>query len=168
MWERTQQFWAERDAWAAARVASQQGRPGIRADVSLARQLARWQTRAPSYMRTANPGLARQVVIPDPGIEQAVAELIGSVAPALAAAFDAHLAPVMSAAWAQWPVRSGLSKSLLNLGFSEGDDVFIAKLQSLAPYTVYIKNSPQIRLIHRPGVEAGRAAVQDALARVSA
>jgi hypothetical protein len=168
MWERTQQFWAERDAWAAARVASQQGRPGIRADVSLARQLARWQTRAPSYMRTANPGLARQVVIPDPGIEQAVAELIGSVAPALAAAFDAHLAPVMSAAWAQWPVRSGLSKSLLNLGFSEGDDVFIAKLQSLAPYTVYIKNSPQIRLIRRPGVEAGRAAVQDALARVSA
>ena len=168
MWERTQQFWAERDAWAAARVASQQGRPGIRADVSLARQLARWQTRAPSYMRTANPGLARQVVIPDPGIEQAVAELIGSVAPALAAAFDAHLAPVMSAAWAQWPVRSGLSKSLLNLGFSEGDDVFIAKLQSLAPYTVYIKNSPQIRLIRRPGVEAGRAAGQDALARVSA
>ena len=168
MWERTQQFWAERDAWAGARVASQQGRPGIRADVSLARQLARWQTRAPSYMRTANPGLARQVVIPDPGIEQAVAELIGSVAPALAAAFDAHLAPVMSAAWAQWPVRSGLSKSLLNLGFSEGDDVFIAKLQSLAPYTVYIKNSPQIRLIRRPGVEAGRAAVQDALARVSA
>ena len=168
MWERTQQFWSERDAWASARVASQQGRPGVRADVSLARQLARWQTRAPSYMRTANPGLARQVVIPDPGIEQAVEELIGSVAPALAAAFDAHLAPVMQAAWAAWPVRSGLSKSLLNLGFAQGDDVFIAKLQSLAPYTVYIKNSPQIRLIRRPGVEAGRAAVQDALARVSA
>lgn len=168
MWERTQHFWAERDAWAAARVASQQGRSGVRVDASLARQLARWQLRAPSYMRTANPGIARQVVIPDPGIGQAVAELIGSVAPALVAAFDANLAPVMSAAWAQWPVRSGLSKSLLNLGFAQGDDVFIAKLQSLAPYTVYIKNSPQIRLIRRPGVEAGRAAVQDALARVSA
>ena len=167
MWERTQQFWSERDAWASARIASQQGKR-LRGDVDLARQLARWQTRAASYMRLANPGIARQVVIPDPGIERAVAELIGSVAPALAAAFDAHLAPVMAAAWAAWPVRSGVSKSLLNLGFAQGDDVFIAKLQSLAPYTVYIKGSPQIRLIRRPGVEAGRAAVQDALARVAA
>jgi hypothetical protein len=167
MWEQTASFWQERDAWAASRIATQQGKR-LRADVDLARQLARWSIKAGRYMQHANAGLARAVITPDPKAEGAVAELIERIAPALAGAFDEHLAPAMRRAFDQWPVRSGLSKSLLNLGFQAGDEVLIAKMQSLAPYTVYIKGSPQIRLIRRPGIEAGRAAVQSALARVAA
>ena len=167
MWAQTAAFWGERDAWAAARLTSQQGKR-LRGDVDLARQLARWQVRAAQYLRTSPSVAPRAVVRPDPGIERGVADLISSVAPALADAFDGELAPVMRRAFDQWPVRSGLSKTLLNLGFAQGDAVFAAKLQSLAPYTIYIKGAPQIRLIRRPGIEAGRAAVSQAMARVAA
>lgn len=166
MWEQTAAFWAERDAWASTRLTDQQGKR-LRADTDLARQLARWQLRAGQYLRGSPAVAPRAVVRPDPAMERGVAELISSVAPALASAFDGELAPVMRRAFDAWPVRSGLSKTLLNLGFAQGDDVFAAKLQSLAPYTIYIKGAPQIRLIRRPGIEAGRAAVAQAMARIA-
>jgi hypothetical protein len=165
MWARTQAFWQERDAWAASRITSQQGKR-VRADTDLARQMARWELRAGQYMRSAH-GAPKQVVRPDPALERTVAALLDATAPALAAAFDAELAPVMAAAWSAWPVRSGVSKSLLNLGFDQDGPLFVARLESLAPYTRFIRGGPAFRFIRKPGIDAGRRAVGVAMAKVA-
>lgn len=70
--------------------------------------------------------------------------LAESVAPATTAAFDRHLLPVAEAAFDNWPVRSGLSKTLIEFNWTTSGDglEFGATLTNSAPYSWFI-TSPQ-------------------------
>lgn len=164
MWEQSTDFWTARDSWrdiVVARQAAAPRRKGGRFPIPrLTEQHRMWMLKGERYLKDY-PGLFKaagvQVAV-DPALREAILRKIDSLAPAMAEAFDSALAPMMFKAWREWPVRSGLSKSLLNLEYYQvGDASFAARVGCAAPYTVFIKNSPAIRLIQLPASTAAAA-----------
>ena len=156
MWEKTASFWATRDEWAASRIEAQAKGKRIRANMDLARKLANWKVKAPQYMRAAKPGNPRALVQPPSDLNPDIADLLEKIATTHAASMDDEFSAVMGAAFENWPVYSGLSKSLLNLQYEADADGLIAVLSSNAPYTSYIAGKPAKRWIRDPGIEAGK------------
>jgi hypothetical protein len=165
---KSRSFWAASESWTAQRrksidtaVAAGQGR----AD-QIVRKEARWQASYRRYLR-AYDGLADRFdgIRPDPRLNDIVIGLMESIAPRLQAAYDAHLAALAFAAWRDWPVDSGLSKSLLSLEYevSEGGDTFTGRIRSRAGYTVFIAGQPHRVLIDRPAAAVADAIATDAL-----
>jgi hypothetical protein len=168
MWERTVAFWQDRDAWGSNRIVAQAKAKKMHADMSLQRKAIQWSLKAPSYMRNAPSAAPKQVVLPPSDIGEAAAMMLERLAPALAEAFDREMAAVMANAWRQWPVYSGLSKSLLDLSYDmDGAGQFVAVLRSTAPYTIFIKSEPHRKLLELPGIEAAKRVAQVALSAVA-
>jgi hypothetical protein len=69
-----------------------------------------------------------------------IRELAERVAPTTVEAFDRYLLPVAEHAFDEWPVRSGLSKSLFELNWTqeEGGMGFGGSITDAAPYAWFI------------------------------
>ena len=66
-------------------------------------------------------------------------DLLGQVAPAVAASFQRNLVPIATSALERWPVDTGLSRSLLSLVIKpEGDTRFVGVIGNSVPYLYYI------------------------------
>lgn len=66
-------------------------------------------------------------------------DFIVQIAPALAVAYDRHLRPIAINAFNRWPVKSGLSKSLLTVEYRQDNHGFWATVKNEAPYAGFIK-----------------------------
>lgn len=108
----------------------------------------------------------RLLIQVDPALTQKVIELMESVAPAMADAFNRHLVPVADNAFNQWPVLSGFSKSLLGLEFIVSPDglSFTGAITNRAPYSLFIRSPLQVvrGLVWDPGAIAADRIAEDA------
>ena len=167
MWEQTEQFWAERDAWAVA-VEARQSAAGGAKSLTLTHKKARWKLQTKSYMRYAPTGAYKNWMSIDADFSRTLMSILTGLADGLADAADQQFAAVMMAAFQKWPVSSGLSKSMLDISYTDdGNGHLVAMLSSTAQYTIYIKNKPHVAYIKRPGIEAGKLVAQAGISSVS-
>jgi len=159
-WERTNDFWSTRDSW-ATEVRSLQAK-AARTTKTTGFKVPTLQSKAnywKAYGKRMEKVYGRSGVVSfdvDPRLTRELQGLIDSVAPALAGAFDRELSRVMLEAFYEWPVLSGLSKASLDIGYEQlSPDEFAATLGNRAPYTVFIKGSPHLKLIRTPALLAG-------------
>jgi hypothetical protein len=129
------------------------------------RKRAQWEQRGERYLR-AYPTMPRgSLVQVDPRLQAQVLGMIAEVFPAVADTFTKHLVPIAERAFNEWPVKTGLSKSLLALEFGvDNPTTFRASIVARAPYTYFINRGRTVReLVFDPG-EAAADAMADELA----
>jgi hypothetical protein len=166
-------FWSASSGWTAERRSSVRKISGraIQGEADeIVRKEARWQVSAKRYLRAYGTlGAHFDGIRVDPRLQDIVIELMEGVAPRLQAAFDEHLAGLAFAAWREWPVASGLSKSMISLEYevTEGGDTFSGRLRSRAPYTVFIAGQPHRVLIDRPSAAVADRIATDALTEIA-
>ena len=135
----SERFWSASEAWTNARRASQTA-AGAKSG-SMERVEARWRISAKSYLR-GTPSLAdRAWVYPGPEAARDAARLIEGVAPQVQEVMDEVLASALFEAWRNWPVASGLSKSLLTVVWTANGTELRGTLVSGAPYTTFIESA---------------------------
>lgn len=168
MWEASSAFWSARDAWRAAveqRQATQPRRyaltPAGRMRVpTLAEQRYKWEKNAAVYLanRPKILALANGAAKLQDDTPRLVADLVGRIAPRLAAAYDLELSRVAFNAFKEWPVLSGLSKSSITLSyFKRGEFEFVGAIGNSAPYASFIKGNPAATLLRQPTKRAAAA-----------
>lgn len=163
-WPISTRFWAAQSSAAAAARTAIARKGGARFGSSFARKEELWSSKGSHYLR-GHKGLAGRFagIRVDPALQAIIADELARVAPALQGAFDEHLGKLAFKAWREWPVATGLSKSLLALEYSSsGTGRFTGSLSSRAPYTVFIKGQPH-RLIDRVGLDVASRIADDAL-----
>jgi len=138
---------------------------------SMARQRANWTIRGDRYLRRYGGMKPDALVQVDPDLQMHVLGLIEQIAPVLGRAYDVHLGKLAQDAFRLWPVRSGLSKSLLSLEYttSHGGIRFIGRVRNRAPYAYFIRYSGSGRygevardLVFDPGETAAIRILRDA------
>lgn len=117
---------------------------------------ARWNDDGRELLREIR-STGEQVVSVSPGIRAVTLDLMAKAAPAFAGAVNKHVGPLARHAFEQWPVRTGLSRSLLALEVSvlaHGKEL-AANLVNRAPYAWYIHRGQTVmNLVFHPGREA--------------
>jgi hypothetical protein len=123
---------------------------------SQVRKRAQWEKSGERYLRSYPTMPRGSLITVDPAIRRMSAELIEQAFPAIAAAFNRHLVPVAERAFGEWPVLTGLSKSLLSLDFVYDEDTTISgTIRCTAPYTFFIYKGKAARdLVFTPGERA--------------
>lgn len=161
-------FWNASSAWFRAHKAAQaKARAEGRSPDTAGAKEARWVQRGAKYLR-ARPSLPSQLIRVDPALSQGVLDLMEAMAPQLVGAYDRELGGLAFRAWRQWPVATGLSRSLVSLEYEvQGDGTFVGHLRSRAPYTVFIKGQPHRQLIDRPSREVATRIAEQALQAVA-
>lgn len=135
----------------------------VKSDRNAVSKAARWRSRGDRYLRATglkNDGL---VVLDDPAaLQRDILGIMAEAAPAVAGAINDYLVPVAEQVFDDWPVETGLSRSLLSLTFDEPvDGVFVATLASRAPYTMFIHRGRPARELFKAGEEAARRMAED-------
>lgn len=145
-------FWSATDAWYQGRLAAQKKARGMGLERSteLAAKEARWRSNAKKYMKPYR-SLPDQLIRMDVQLQQDMLAMMEAAAPKLVAAYDRHLPGLAFKAWRNWPVASGLSRSLVGLEYTVQGEYFVGTVRSAAPYTVFIKGQPHRALIDDPG-----------------
>lgn len=147
MWEQSSTFWAERDAWIAGAISRSARRGGGR---SLVATGSRWALRADQYLRNM-PQLSGWLRMQPKEITQAITEHLATVGPSVMRAYDDALPVVAALAFRAWPVKSGYSKSTMQLYYYEvRPGEFVGGITVGAPYAVLIKNRPHQTLVSAP------------------
>jgi hypothetical protein len=164
-WERTAEFWTARDAWAAERrkiQAAAVARGSLSSSRTLEHASEKWRSHGDRYLsryggvrRLTGRDDARLVV--DPSLDDLVRDILDAVAPKLAEGYDLYMSDVIMDAFKEWPVSTGLSKSLLYIEYDQTDDThFVCRMGCAAPYTVFIQDGPAYKLIREPGLKAAQ------------
>jgi hypothetical protein len=168
----SERFWSATQAWTAATVAAQASGPRSR---SLSAKGMRWRLRADRYLRNLPQIQKRAWVAPGPDAARDASRLITTVSDDVIAVMDPIVADATFAVWKDWPVATGLSKSLLTLVWTEEGDTLVGSIVSGAPYSTLIQSAKSgetrlptairpIKLMDR----AARAASAKALAALQA
>ena len=132
----SERFWSASEAWTNARRAT----PGAKSG-SLDRTEARWRISAAQYLR-GTPSLAKYAwIYPGPEAARDAARLIEGIAPQVQEVMDEAVAAQLFEAWKNWPVASGLSKSLLTVVWTANGTELSGTLVSGAPYTTFIESA---------------------------
>jgi len=134
---------------------------------------ARWKNAGASYLAGRGRRFdAQSLVTVDTNVQKLALQWIDGVHPVTADVFNRFLVPVPAKAFDRWPVDTGLSKSLLALSFSVGDnnETFTGTVTCRAPYAYYINKGRDVEdLIFQPGKAASEKmarALADDLARL--
>lgn len=158
-WANSQRFWSEQRSW-YAEFTERQKKANTTASRLLEHKRDLWEARKTYYLRalksvTTMDNSTIKIEPDQAALHKMTSALIDAVAPALSAAYDKHLGDLALNALRQWPVFTGLSKSLLTLSYTyEGDGAFVARLHSRAPYTIYIEDQPHRKLMFLPADKA--------------
>lgn len=159
------EFWAARDAWTAATIARQAAAPKTkRRRPLLLEQQRKWTINASKYLASRPKILAASVAPPD--LRSPVLALLDAVPRALAERLDDGLTRVAFAAFRDWPVASGYSKSAIFLTFLPEGSTFEAAIGNAAPYSPLIKGNVARDLLGKPAKAAAQTAIVEALASV--
>jgi len=127
-----------------ARVAAAIGASDPRASTDAARRIAAGWRQAEELGLTSKlhrgAAQAGTWAALDPELYDIVADYVDAVAPALGAAINRRFVPYAEAAIDRWPVRSGLSRSLLIASLGQGrPGEIVARLADGAPYALLIR-----------------------------
>lgn len=133
-----------------------------------------WRRAGVQSLPTAENGQGEWISV-DEGIRPMILDLIGDIAPVVAASINRHFIPVAEMAYDEWPepppvptgvigkrppygsVRTGLSKSKLALEIDVASDGYniTASLINTYPGSLFIRRGATVReLIWRPGRDA--------------
>jgi len=131
---------------------------------------ARWESRADYYNRGRRVK-ATQMIQVDTDVQRMAFNFVRDAYPRIADAYEKHFVPVAVSAFDNWPVRTGLSKSLLALEFKSTPDSFTGSIINRAPYSVFINNNRKVRdpensykgLVFEPGEKAADAMAREIL-----
>lgn len=176
----SERFWSASSSWYTARKDAQAkaSAPGGKPP-AMSHKEELWKNRGASYLRgrgdlakwfKADNHTAFMVRV-DPKLARDILAFVDSINPAIVQVFDEHLGKLAFDAWREWPVASGLSKSLIGLEYAiDGDDRFVGQIVNTAPYVFFIKGGPHRKLLDVPaGPTAIRMATQiQALLKVAA
>lgn len=124
---------------------------------------------ARSWKRIEQLGIPRQIsrstqqrlwMAVDSELTRDTLELLDRVAPAVGGAFHTHFTPFVQAAINDWPVRTGLSRSLLVPSIRpDAPGVVLGELIGGAPYTLIMKwGKPKTVRAQRTGAQRRKAA----------
>lgn len=151
----SRQFWTEKTAWWTRHTRAVDGDADKRYG-KLVSKGEKWSSSADKYLRgydslrkSVDAGAIKIEV--DTGEYAIIAELIEALAPDLQAAYDEYLGEQALEALRDWPVSTGLSKTNLQLEYSQpSGGRFVGSLASYAPYTMFIKGQPHRKYIDSP------------------
>jgi len=108
---------------------------------SSVRKSAIWRTRGSKYLRGYNIKFDPSMLVrPDPKTAEKILALINKAYPAIGGAFDKHMGALAVEAFDQWPVTTGLSKSLLGLEYFTRDETLSGQFVCTAPYAYFIRD----------------------------
>lgn len=127
------------------------------------RKRAQWQQRGDRYL-ASYPTMPRgSLVQVDPSLQRRIVEHIEAAFPSVASAFNRHLVPVAERAFNEWPVLTGLSKSLLALEFGLTSETTLrGSIANTAPYAFFINRGADVRdLVFKPAEAAADAMARD-------
>ena len=134
---------------------------------------ARWNNAGASYLQGRGRKFdAQSLVKVDTNVQRLALRWIEGVAPRTADVFNRYFVPIAAKAFDRWPVDTGLSKSLIGLAFSigENNESFTGTLTCKAPYAYFINRGRDVEdLIFQPGQAASEEmarALADDLARL--
>ena len=154
-------FWSAQSAWWSARPAAQRkaerlkisDKPGMRTFAYL-NDGSQWMQK---------PGEQRGLVRIDPKLRKDMFQLISDLAPMLVESYDRNLGGLAFKAWREWPVATGLSKSMIELRYDTEDDAtkIRGRVVSRAPYTGYIHGNPFRTLIDSQGLTVATAIARE-------
>lgn len=163
----SRQFWSASESWYARHSEGQRKAKGYGISPSAGKE-ARWKSKGAKYMISRKP-VPNTMIRVDPKLMELVIEPIEAVVPALSNAYDKHLGGLARLAFRDWPVYTGLSKSLLALEYSQPTtSTFQGSVVSRAPYTYYIGTKGkkiQMKQPHRQLIDKPSRAVVDAIGR---
>lgn len=151
----SRQFWTEKAAWWTRHTRAVDG-GATKEYQRLVSKGDKWKTSADQYLRgyeslrkSVDAG-AIKIEVDTDGYE-IVKELIEALAPDLQSAYDEYLSQQALEALRNWPVKTGLSKTNLQLEYTQpSGGRFVGSLASYAPYTVFIKGQPHRKYIDSP------------------
>lgn len=160
----TERFVAARDAWFAARQRSHleamsRAEAPMASSASIQYALRRW---SPRVRVPATRGVPGRVSV-DPRLVQVLQATSDAVPQIVASEMDRLVGGLLFAAWRAWPVRTGLSKSLLDVSFEGVGGALVATVYQRAPYWPHVLLGGQAAtqvLLARPG-----RAVRDEIGR---
>lgn len=107
--------------------------------VSQVREKAVWVEPVAAFrapMKGQKPNASVRV---DPDLSQRFSSAIADACPEVAAAFDKHMGPYALNAFVKWPVKSGLSKSQLDLQYRTSESDMRAVIVCQTPYAYMIR-----------------------------
>ena len=108
---------------------------------SSVRKSVLWRTRGSRYLRGYNIRFDPNMLVrPDPDTAEKILDLINQAYPAIGAAFDKHMGALAVEAFDKWPVKTGLSKSLLGLEYFTREDTLSGQFVCTAPYAYFIRD----------------------------
>ena len=165
-------FWSASSSWYAARKEAQAKASKLGVG-KMERKEATWQSRGAHYLRgrsdlkkwfKASDGTAFMVRV-DPKLARDILNFVEQLNPSIVRAFDEHLGHLAFNAWRDWPVRTGLSKSLIGLEYMlNGEERFVGQIVVTAPYVFFIEGSPHRALLEKPAGGVGLRMATDILA----
>ena len=136
-----------RDAFAGAAFSSSESQVAA---------VARWSTSGKTFRAKSPSG---DLIKIDDAVNRITSRLIAKIGPAVSKAINTRLAPVAQRAFADWPVRTGLSKSKLFYDVTVAGDrrSISAKITNKAPYAFAIRRGKLVKeLVFEPSKEAAR------------
>jgi hypothetical protein len=144
----------------------------IRSSKAAVQKRAQWESRGDRYLKRYGGMRQGQLVTVDPRLQEQVLRWMSHAAPALAEAYNLYLVPIAERAWEAWPMKTGLSKSLLSLEFAieHGGAGFRGSIRNRAPYAAFIgptgdqKGETVRRLVWDPAEQAAKQMAEHAAA----
>lgn len=105
---------------------------------------SQWVQRPPAHKSKYT-----EVIRLDPQLARDMIRIINDLAPMMSTAFDVHFGKLATDTFFAWPLKTGLSKSMLELRYFTTDNAqkFHAVIVPRAPYSIYIKGRPFQRLL---------------------
>ena len=111
--------------------------------VAQVRDQATWREPAGAYKAPMKTQDRKALVKVDPNLSAMFAKSIAIMCPEVAAAFDKHMGPYALQAFHDWPVKSGLSKSQLDLQYRSTETDLRAVMLCNTPYAYMIREKKQ-------------------------
>lgn len=158
-------FWAASSAWYTSRKAAQAKSAKEGERPALDHKEMTWRSRGAKYLE-GREDLAKWfkggdgesfMVRTDPKLASDLLAFVREINPTVAAVFDDTLGKLAFDAWREWPVSSGLSKSLISLEYTIDGDRLVGTISNSTPYVFFIKGGPHRKLLEAP---AGPAALR--------
>lgn len=127
------------------------------ASVAQVREKAQWREPAGAYSAPMKTQDRKAMVKVDPNLSAMFAKSIAVMCPEVAKAFEEHMGPYALQAFKEWPVKSGLSKSQLDLQYRSTETDLRAVMLCNTPYAYMIREKKLTNVQGQTNVNKSRS-----------